>query len=196
MGDAVLVARNLTKIYLRVPAVDHVSMTVNRGDIYGFIGANGAGKTTFMRMICGLVKPAGGEIELFGVKGTKALQEARKKMGALIEHPAIYPNMSAMENLEIQRRYLGMNRENASKETLRDLLELVGLGDAGLKQGKMQEAFPWAEAEAGACDCADWESGVYYIRRADDWSGSGGSGRAKKPPAAVKQGEEYDHFLQ
>lgn len=134
MGDAVLVARNLTKIYLRVPAVDHVSMTVNRGDIYGFIGANGAGKTTFMRMICGLVKPAGGEIELFGVKGTKALQEARKKMGALIEHPAIYPNMSAMENLEIQRRYLGMNRENASKETLRDLLELVGLGDAGLKR--------------------------------------------------------------
>lgn len=134
MGEAILTTKDLTKIYLKVPAVDHVSMTVNQGDIYGFIGANGAGKTTFMRMVCGLVRPTGGEIELFGATGAKALQKARKKMGALIEHPAIFPNMSAMENLEIQSRYLGMERKSASKEVLRDLLELVGLGDTGIKR--------------------------------------------------------------
>lgn len=54
MEDAILMTENLTKKYGKALAVDHVSMTVNRGDIYGFIGVNGAGKTTFMRMVCGL----------------------------------------------------------------------------------------------------------------------------------------------
>lgn len=97
MKEEVLVTENLTKNYGRTPAVDHVSMSVRRGDIYGFIGANGAGKTTFMRMICGLIKPTEGGLELYGAAGKKGLQDARKRMGALIEHPAIYPNMSAME---------------------------------------------------------------------------------------------------
>ena len=115
-------------------AVDHVSMSINHGDIYGFIGVNGAGKTTFMRMICGLIRPSGGELELYGQTEGKALYKARKKMGALIENPALYPNLSAMENLEVQRRYLGIGGGKAAGERLKALLELVGLKDTGRKK--------------------------------------------------------------
>lgn len=131
----ILTTRDLTKRYHKDLAVDQVSVSVKSGDIYGFIGENGAGKTTFMRMICGLAKPSAGELELYGVSGKKDLQKARKNMGALIENPAVYPNMTAMENLEMQRRYLGIRRKD-SERMLKDLLELVGLADAGRKKAR------------------------------------------------------------
>jgi len=134
MEKAVLLTENVTKRYGDTCAVNRVSMTVNHGDIYGFIGVNGAGKTTFMRMVCGLVLPGEGSLSLFGAKGEKDLQKARKKLGALIEHPAFYPNMTALENLEIQSRYLEIDFGEKKKETMKELLELVGLGDVGRKK--------------------------------------------------------------
>ena len=134
MAERIMITENLTKQYKNSCAVDHVSMSIERGDIYGFIGANGAGKTTFMRMICGLVKPSQGSLSLYSAKGETALQGARKKLGALIEHPALYPNMSAMENLEIQRRYLAADLGQNPKKALEELLELVDLKDTGRKK--------------------------------------------------------------
>lgn len=134
MAEKILVTEDLTKQYEKAYAVNSVSMSIDRGDIYGFIGANGAGKTTFMRMVCGLVKPTNGTISLFGAEGEKALQHARKKLGALIEHPAFYPNMSAMENLEVQRRYLATDLGKNPKEAMVELLELVDLKDVGRKK--------------------------------------------------------------
>lgn len=136
MEETVLKTRELTKKYHDTFAVDHVSMTVERGDIYGFIGINGAGKTTFMRMVCGLVKPSQGSLALFGAAGRKELLLARKKIGALIEHPAFYPNMTALENLEVQRRYLDMDLGKDRKKKMEELLELVGLEDAGSKRAR------------------------------------------------------------
>lgn len=127
--ETILKATDLTKKYGKVYAVDHISMSINRGDIFGFVGANGAGKTTFMRMVCGLIQPTEGQLELFGVTSPKKLQEKRKKMGALIEHPAVYTNMSALQNLDVQRRYLDMDFGKNPKKTLIELLELVGLAD-------------------------------------------------------------------
>ena len=134
MAETVFSTKDLTKQYGSICVVNHVSMSVNKGDIYGFIGINGAGKTTFMRMICGLIQPTEGSMELFGVTGEEKMQEARKKMGALIEHPAIYTNMSAMENLEIQRRYMEVDMGEDPKKALGELLELVGLQDVGRKK--------------------------------------------------------------
>lgn len=134
-NEDILTTRSLTKRYHKELAVDSVSMSVKRGDIYGFIGENGAGKTTFMRMVCGLARPSEGELELYGVSGKKELQKARKNMGALIENPAVYPNMTALENLEVQRRYLGIGRKD-SGQMLTELLELVGLADAGRKKAR------------------------------------------------------------
>lgn len=134
MSGIILKTEGLTKKYMDAYAVDHVDMEINQGDIYGFIGINGAGKTTFMRMVCGLVKPNGGSMALFGASGGKELRAARKKIGALIEHPAFYPTMTALENLEVQRRYLDMDLGKERKKAMRELLELVGLEDTGRKK--------------------------------------------------------------
>ena len=127
--ETILKATDLTKQYKGVCAVNQVSLSINRGDIFGFVGANGAGKTTFMRIACGLIQPTGGSLELFGATSAKDLQERRRKMGALIEHPAVYTNMSALQNLDIQRRYLDMDLGKDPKKALIELLELVGLAD-------------------------------------------------------------------
>lgn len=127
--ETILRTTNLTKQYRKVCAVDHVSLSIDRGDIFGFVGANGAGKTTFMRMVCGLIHPTEGQLELFGATSEKELQEKRRKMGALIEHPAIYTNMSALQNMDVQRRYLEMDFGKDPKKTMTELLELVGLAD-------------------------------------------------------------------
>ena len=97
--DTVLKTTELTKVFSGKKAVDHVSMTVNRGDIYGFIGKNGAGKTTLIRMAVGLAAPSGGSIELFG---SKDLTQMRKKVGTVIEYPAVIPHMTARQNLVAQ----------------------------------------------------------------------------------------------
>lgn len=127
--EYILKTEKLTKIYGGVKAVNEVSMSVRKGDIYGFIGKNGAGKTTFMKMISGLATPTAGSMELFGKSD---LEQARKRIGTLIEDPGIYPNMTAEENLEIVRRNLGIPERTATRE----MLEFVGLDSAGKKKVK------------------------------------------------------------
>lgn len=124
--ETVLRTVGLTKRFGRASAVDHVSMTVNKGDIYGFIGKNGAGKTTFMRVVLGLSAPAEGTVELFGGLSP---EEAGKKIGALIEAPGIFPHCTAKENM---KRFAILKDEDESK--IDGLLDFVGLGDVGNKK--------------------------------------------------------------
>ena len=121
----------LTKQFGKHRAVDHVDLHVNRGAIYGFIGRNGAGKTTFLRMVCGLAAPTEGEIEIFGARG-RELQEIRSRIGCLIEGPGLYGNMTAKENMEIKCRFCGIKRPRYIEE----LLDMVGLSDVGKKKTK------------------------------------------------------------
>ena len=127
--ETILKTTELTKQYRGVCALNRVSLSINRGDIFGFVGANGAGKTTFMRIACGLIQPTGGSLELFGATSARQLQEKRRKVGALIEHPAVYTNMSALQNLDIQRRYLDMDFGKDPQKALTELLDLVGLAE-------------------------------------------------------------------
>lgn len=127
--EYILKTDNLTKVYGKTKVVNAVNMHVKKGDIYGFIGKNGAGKTTFMRMITGLAAPTDGEIELFEKTD---LERQRKRIGSLIESPGVYPNMTARENLEIIRRSLGITEPNAVDE----MLEFVGLKDTDKKKVK------------------------------------------------------------
>lgn len=124
MGEKILYTHNLTKVYNKNIVVDHVNMDIEKGDIYGFIGENGAGKTTFMRMVCGLVKPTSGQIELFGKADKREIEKTRRDIGSIIEQPAIYPNLSAIDNLEAHRRYLTVSMVEKEEN---DLLQLVGL---------------------------------------------------------------------
>ena len=128
MSD-ILKTERLTNTYGKCIAVNKVSVTVRRGDIYGLIGKNGAGKTTFMRMVLGLASPDSGQMELFGKTD---LEQQRKYIGSLIEEPGGYPGISAKDNLEIIRRNLGI----ADKAVADRMLELVGLESAGKKKVK------------------------------------------------------------
>lgn len=124
--EYVLQASGLTKSYRKNRVLNGVSMNIQRGDIYGFVGENGSGKTTVIRIITGLIYAEGGEFSLFGVKSTDpAILSARSRMGAIVESPSIYLNMSAKENLLMQSGILGIKDENKCK----DILNTVGLGE-------------------------------------------------------------------
>lgn len=99
--------------------------------IYGLIGENGAGKSTFMRIVMGLIAIDEGDIELFGQTGMQGLQRARRKMGQSIETPALYPELTARENLQVQAANGGV-----SEREIDDLLRLMNLGDTGRKKAK------------------------------------------------------------
>lgn len=127
--EYVLQTQALTKIYGHTKAVNEVSMHVEKGSIYGFIGKNGAGKTTFMRMAADLASPTSGSMTLFG---SKDLEKQRVRIGTLIENPGMFAGMSAYENLETVRRSFGITE----KEKVDEMLELTGLADAGKKKTK------------------------------------------------------------
>lgn len=129
--DYILSTDGLTKVYGRHRAVSNVSLHIKRGEIYGFIGRNGAGKTTFMKMISGLAAPTEGDIMLFGKRGAQA-NAYHSRIGNLIESPGLYPNMTGYENLHCKGLALGIRKKGFEKE----LMELVGLADAGKKKTK------------------------------------------------------------
>ena len=124
--EYVLQAEGLTKSYRGNRVLSGVTMNIRRGDIYGFVGENGSGKTTVIRLITGLIYADSGEFTLFGVKSdSPAIRAARARVGAIVEAPSIYLNMSARDNLLMQSGILGMRDEARCKETL----TTVGLGD-------------------------------------------------------------------
>ncbi len=120
--DKVLSTNGLTKKYKRHLAVNGVNMNIERGDIYGFVGENGSGKTTIIRLITGLIFPDSGSFELFGVNNlSKDITKARSKVGAIVESPSIYMNMSAYDNLKTQCDLLGINDDEKILSVLKDV---------------------------------------------------------------------------
>ncbi|MBO0421353.1 ATP-binding cassette domain-containing protein [Enterococcus plantarum] len=111
----------LTKKYKEYQAVNEVSMTINKGDIYGFIGKNGAGKTTFIRLLTRLIEKSSGDLS-FG--------ENVVTMGAVIEGPVCYPYLSARENL----KYYALQRNIKDKKRIDEILTFVGLADVDSKK--------------------------------------------------------------
>ncbi|MDQ6897292.1 MAG: ATP-binding cassette domain-containing protein, partial [Actinomycetota bacterium] len=130
----------LTKRYGSVVAVDGVALDVRPGDIYGFLGANGSGKTTTVRCLLGLVLPTSGTIELLGQAMPKAKGHVLPRVGALVEGPGAYGHLSGLDNLVLYdasgRRPpgpLGGGRRER-RQRARDALEVVGLGSVGRRR--------------------------------------------------------------
>ena len=127
----VIETNGLSKAFGSKMAVDQFDMHVGQGDIYGFVGRNGAGKSTVMRMLAGLAAPTGGEVRVFGMQPREA--SASRRIGALIESPGLYGSMSATDNLMMKALALGLADP---KDKVRDLLDLTGLGSVGSKATK------------------------------------------------------------
>ena len=129
MGSVILETQALTKVYKHTVALDHVDLQIEKGKIYGFIGQNGAGKTTFLRLITGLAFPTSGTLALWGKSGTAQLQEQRKRIGCMIETPALFPNLTAYQNMEVQRIQRGIPDKTVIEKTL----QMVGLKETEKK---------------------------------------------------------------
>ncbi|MCI8698975.1 MAG: ABC transporter ATP-binding protein [Oscillospiraceae bacterium] len=131
--EYVLTTQGLSKHYKDFKALDDLSMHVPKGAIYGFVGRNGAGKTTLIRLICGLQSPTAGTYALYGMDSRdKGLSRVRRRMGAVVETPSIYLDLTARDNLREQLRVLGV----PSDDGIPQLLKLVGLEDTGNKKAR------------------------------------------------------------
>lgn len=129
--EYLLETNNLSKQYGKHKALHNVNLHIRRGDIYGLIGRNGAGKTTMLRILSGLAAPTEGDFTLFGYQGKEA-SALRNRIGALIEAPGIYANLSAHENIKLKCLAMGVR----DAKVVQELLDIVGLSHVGKKRVK------------------------------------------------------------
>jgi ABC-type multidrug transport system ATPase subunit len=120
----IIEVKNLCKVFGDFKAVDNLSFTVEPGQVYGFLGQNGAGKSTTIRMLLTLIKPTSGTIEVFGMSLEKHRKEILRQTGAVIERPDLYKYLSALENLRI---FAAMSGHKISERKLMEQLDMVGL---------------------------------------------------------------------
>jgi ABC-type multidrug transport system ATPase subunit len=124
--SSVIDVRNLTKDFQDVRAVNDLSFSVPNGQVYGFLGQNGAGKSTTIRMLLTLIKPSNGTIEIFGMNLYRHRKEVLKRVGAIIEKPDLYKYLTAIENLRIFSLISGLR---LSEKNLMEHLNKVGLAE-------------------------------------------------------------------
>ena len=122
-NQIILATKQLTKKYGDVRAVEQINLNVKKGRIYGLLGRNGAGKTTIMKMVLGLISISEGEIEIFGERLKGNEKSIYTRIGSIIETPSFYSYLTGTENLEIFSRLRGTIKKNAVKSAL----EVVGL---------------------------------------------------------------------
>jgi ABC-2 type transport system ATP-binding protein len=127
--DTILQTHNLTKAFGRRVAVDHIDLEVKRGDVFGFLGQNGSGKTTTIRLLLGLVRPTAGAIRIFGMDTTTHLGTILPRLGALIETPVFYSHLSGRDNLRVLAARSGLNWDRRTDRRIDDVLQLCELSD-------------------------------------------------------------------
>ena len=120
----IIQVNHLTKSFKNLTAVNDLSFSVREGDVYGFLGQNGAGKSTTIRMLLTLIEPTAGSIELFGLSLQTHRTEILRQVGAVIEKPDVYKYLSAIDNLQLFARLSGLK---PTRQQLMDQLEMVGL---------------------------------------------------------------------
>jgi ABC-2 type transport system ATP-binding protein len=135
IGEPVLDCRDLRKRFGQIVAVDGVSFRISQGETYGLLGPNGAGKTTTISMVCGLLERDGGDVLVCGRPVTTRAVEARAAIGYVPQEIAIYPDLSARENLRFFARLYGME-SNEARRRIEEVLDVIGLADRAGDQTK------------------------------------------------------------
>lgn len=122
--NPVIEVKHLNKSYSEFKAVDDLSFTVKKGDVYGFLGQNGAGKSTTIRMMLSLIQPSSGSIDFFGESLLQHRKSILSRLGAVIERPDLYKYLTAFQNLQL---FMKMSRVPKTSKDVMDTLKLVGL---------------------------------------------------------------------
>jgi len=131
----VLETNSLTKKYKEHLAVDHVNMHIEKGDIYGFVGENGAGKTTIIRLVCGLASPSEGDYNLFGINSNSfEILKAREKVSGIVEAVSLTPSLTAANNIRFQATLAG---KKLTDEEINSLISRVGLNPKEIEEKKV-----------------------------------------------------------
>lgn len=126
--DATIIGTSrLTKAFGNLVAVNDLHLQVMRGDVFGFLGPNGSGKTTTIRMLLGLIRPTAGRAVLFGMDNTYQLPDILQRIGAIVEMPVFYPYLSGLDNLRVAAAASGMISGKANDRRLQEVLEIVEL---------------------------------------------------------------------
>lgn len=120
----VIEVNNLTKIFGNFTAVDHITFDVEQGEIFGFLGANGAGKTTAMRMLCGLLSPTSGEGRVAGFDIYKEREKIKQSIGYMSQKFSLYEDLTTIENLELFGGIYGMSKPEIKTKTEEVIAEL------------------------------------------------------------------------
>ena len=128
MGEQVIVLTELTKQYGKFTAVDHIRLSIRKGEIFGLLGPNGAGKSTTILMMMGLTEPTSGIVEICGINSTTHPIEVKRKIGYLPEDVGFYDDMTGLENLMYTARLNGIPDKEAKVKAL-ELMKRVGLED-------------------------------------------------------------------
>jgi ABC-2 type transport system ATP-binding protein len=132
-ADTVIEAKGLTKTYGHAVAVDHISFTVGRGEIFGLLGPNGAGKTTTILMLLGLTDISGGEVSVLGFNPAREPLSVKRRVGYMPDTVGFYDQMTAVDNLSYTARLIGFRKAEREKR-IADALARVGLTDAAEKR--------------------------------------------------------------
>lgn len=130
--DYILQTNQVSKIISGKKLVSNIDLHVKKGEIYGFLGLNGAGKTSMMKMITNLWKPTAGNIEIFREVLTPKSYEVLKKIGSIIEFPTFYEHMTGRENLRLHCKYMGYSKSGSIEKAL-DLLNITEAADKPVK---------------------------------------------------------------
>ena len=126
-GDCIISTSRLTKAFGKLIAVNDLHLEVMRGDVFGFLGPNGSGKTTTIRMLLGLIRPTAGRVVVFGMDTTYRMSAILARVGAIVETPVFYPYLSGRDNLLVVAAASGMTSSKTNTRHIEELLELVDL---------------------------------------------------------------------
>lgn len=127
-NNKIVVLEGLTKKYDNKTVVDHISLEIERGEIFGLLGPNGAGKSTMMNMVCSIRKPTMGSIQLFGYDTKRDMNKVKEKLGYIPQELAIHGNLKAWENVELFTSLYGLKGKDL-KQAVEESLRFVGLED-------------------------------------------------------------------
>ncbi len=130
--DYAIEVHDLCKVIDNQFILSNVNMKVKKGEIYGFLGANGAGKTTFMKVLFHILKPTSGTINLLGQQELDSSNKVFSRIGSIIEIPVFYQNLTARQNLELHCDYMGINY----KANIENSLQMAGVSNTGDKKVK------------------------------------------------------------
>lgn len=131
--NSVVRTAGLTKKKKGKDLVSNIDLHIHKGEIYGLLGQNGAGKTTILKMLTGITSPTGGEIELFGQRLNERSKFMLKRVGSIIEYPVFFEHLTAIENLKLHCEYLGYYDEQGIKQAL-NMVQLKGIEDKRVKE--------------------------------------------------------------